>query len=110
MKLAHKQMEANEVKAAVAKDEKIAEKSSEKIKKQKEDAKELEEIQDAAMGKKKSRRYKPDHVIEGENAKDYIKHTENMQNAFHEEHKIVVDELKQDKQDRLDEEREERAR
>jgi len=33
MKLAHKQMEANEVKAAVAKDEKIAEKSSEKIKK-----------------------------------------------------------------------------
>jgi len=33
-----------------------------------------------------------------------------MQNAFHEEHKIVVDELKQDKQDRLDEEREERAR
>jgi len=60
--------------------------------------------------KKKSRRYKPDHVIEGENAKDYIKHTENMQNAFHEEHKTIVDELKQDKQDRLDEEREERAR
>jgi hypothetical protein len=97
MKLAHKQMEVNEVKAVVSKDEKIAEKSSEKIKKKKEEAEELEEIQDAAMGKKKSKRYKPDHVIEGENAKDYIKHTENMQHELHEEHSAVVDAIKQDR-------------
>jgi len=37
-------MEANDVKAKVAEDEKIAEKSSEKIKKKREDEKELEEI------------------------------------------------------------------
>jgi hypothetical protein len=94
MKLARKQMETNEVKAKVAEDQKLAEKSSEKIKKKKEEAEELEEIQDAAMGKKKSKRYKPDHVIEGENAKDFIKHTEQMQKEFHEEHKFVVDGLK----------------
>jgi len=79
MKLARKQMEANDVKAKVAEEEKLAEVSSEKIKKKKDDEKELEEINDAAIGKKKSKRYKAPHVIEGENAKDYIKHTEAKQ-------------------------------
>ena len=54
MKLARKQMETNDVKAKVAEEQKLVEKSSEKIKKKKEDAEELEEIQEAAMGKKKS--------------------------------------------------------
>ena len=51
------------------------------------------------MGKKKSKskRYKPDHVIEGENAKNFIKHTEAMQQEFHDEHKQVVDAINQEK-------------
>lgn len=104
-------MEANDVKAKVAEDQKLAEKSSEKIKKKKEEAEELEEIEAAANGRRfETKRYKPPHVIEGENAKDYIKHTEQMQKDFHEEHKFVVDGIKQEKQDELNAERERKAK
>lgn len=111
MQLARKQMEANDVKAKVAEDEKIAEKSSEKIKKKREDEKELEEIQDAALGKKKSKssRYKAPHVVEGENAKEYIKNTEAMQHELYKEHKFVVDGIEQERMDKLEQEREEKA-
>merc|ERR1711907_314619 len=104
-------MEANDVKAKVAEDEKIAEKSSEKIKKNKEDAKELEEIEDAAMGKKFTRvstRYKPPHVVEGENAKEYIKHAEKQQRELFDEHKFIVDGLEQDRMAKLKSERDEK--
>lgn len=108
LKLARKQMEANDVKAKVAEDEKIAEKSSDKIKKKKEDEKELEEIEDAALGKKKSnrsKRYKPPHVVEGENGKEYIKHTEAVQKELYEEHKAIADEEEKDRMDKLEKER-----
>lgn len=73
--MARKQLEANEVTAKASENSKLAEKTKEKMAEKKKDAAELQDIEDAALGHTKSSNRKPDHVIEGELAEAYVKHT-----------------------------------